>query len=101
GGVEGVGMGDARAAALFHGARLARPFAEPGIVVADPAPEAEPDAMDLADLRPAPGSHVEPDQQPVRPAVILRKVGEGQFLPSSVHTASLPAKTSRGQDKST
>ena len=32
-----VARGDALAAAILHGARLARPFAEPGVVVTDAA----------------------------------------------------------------
>ena len=34
---DGVAFGDAGAAAVFHVTRLARPFAEPGVVVADAA----------------------------------------------------------------
>ena len=75
-----VAFGHALAAAILDAARLARPFAEPGIVVADSVFEAQADAIDLADLGAAPGRHVEPDQQPVRPAVIVGKICERQFF---------------------
>ena len=75
-----VARGNTLAAAILDGARLARPFAEPGIVVADAIFKPQPDAIDFADFRAAPWRHVQPDQQSVRPAVIVRKIRERQFF---------------------
>src|SRR3954462_1306944 len=73
----GAAIGDALAPAILHGARLARPFAEPSVVVAEMALKPQPDPVDFSDLGPAPWGHVEADQQPVRPAIVFREVGEG------------------------
>src|SRR4029079_8354164 len=89
----GVALGDALAPAVFDRARLARPFAEPGIVVADTVPQAQADAVDLADLGAAPRGHVEPDQQAVRPAVIFGKIGERQLFELGIHANELRLRT--------
>jgi hypothetical protein len=83
-----MAFGDAFAAAVLDGARLERPFAKPDVIVADAFLEPQPDAINLADLRTAPGRHVQPDQQTVRPAVIFRKIRERQFFLCS-HTLNL------------
>src|SRR6185437_1213197 len=90
----GVAFGETLAAAVLDGARLARPFAEPGVVVADVFLEAQPDAVDLADFGAAPRRHVEPDQQPVRPAVIVRKISERQFFKRYGHALN-PCRSNR------
>ena len=81
-------VGDALASAVLDGARLARPFPEPGIVVADAVLQPQPDAIDLADLGAAPRRHVEADQQAMRPAIIFREIGERQLLLRSMHVAA-------------
>ena len=75
-----MAFGDAFAAAVLDDARLERPFTKPGIIVADAFLEPQPDAINLAYLRAAPGRHVQPYQQTVRPAVIFRKIRERQFF---------------------
>ncbi len=82
---RGEAFGDALAAAVFDRARLARPFPEPCIVVADAVLQAQADAVDLADLGAAPRRHVEADQQPVRPAVVFREIREGQLFELGIH----------------
>ena len=84
-----VTLGDPLAAAVLDGARLARPFAKPGVVVADMFFEPQPDAVDLADFGAAPRRHVEPDQQPMRPAVIVREISKRQFFQCGGHALNL------------
>jgi hypothetical protein len=71
-----VAFGDAGVTGVLDRARLACPFAEPGVVIADATFQPQPDAVDLADLGAAPRRNVEPDQQAVRPAVIVREIDE-------------------------
>ena len=80
-----VAFGDAFAAAVFHLARFARPFPEPGVVVADAVLQPQADAVDLADFGAAPRRHVQADQQAVRPAIVFREIGEGQFFQLGIH----------------
>src|SRR3954471_15341804 len=75
-----VTIRDAFAAAILHRSCLARPFAEPSGVVADPVLQAEPDPIDLAYFGAAPWRHVEPDQQTMRPTIVFREIREGQLL---------------------
>src|SRR5450631_289023 len=91
-----VAFGDTFAATVLDGARLARPLAEPGVVVADDFLEPQPDAIDLADFRATPGRHVQPDQQPVRPAIIFREISERQFFQRGGH-ARTPSETAADQ----
>src|ERR1019366_9337837 len=58
---------------------FARPLAEPRRVVADPAFEAQPDAVNLVDLRPAPRRRAQRAEHAVRPTVVFRKVHEGKL----------------------
>src|SRR5262245_26998307 len=90
---RGETFGDTLPAGVFHLARLARPLQEPRIVIADAVPQAQPDAIDLADLSSAPGSHVEADQQAVRPAVVLGKIREGQLFQLGIHANWLRLRT--------
>src|SRR6185369_10254007 len=69
--------------------RLACPFAEPSIVVADAVFQAQADAVDLADLGAAPRRHVEADQQAMRPAVVLGKIRERQLFQLGIHANEL------------
>src|SRR6187397_1595107 len=73
----GKAFGDAFPPGVFDRPRLACPFAEPSIVVADPLLQAQSYPVDLTDLGPAPRRHVEADQQAVRPAVVLGEIREG------------------------
>src|SRR5665811_1043412 len=88
--------GDAFAATVLDGARFARPFTEPGVIVAAASLEPQPDAFALADFRAAPLSYVQPDQEPVRPAIIFREIGERQFLRRGRHTRT-PSETAADQ----
>src|SRR5712675_1998859 len=80
-----MALGYAFAAAILDGTRLARPFAKPGVVVADLALEPQSDAVDLADFGAAPRRHVQADQKTVRPAIVIGKVSEGQLFLRSSH----------------
>src|SRR4029078_200 len=70
---RGEPCGDAFATTIFRSTCFTGPFLEPRIIVADAVLQAQAAPVDLADLRPAPWRHVEPDQEAVRPAVVLGK----------------------------
>src|SRR5262249_555878 len=55
----------------------ARPFLEPGVVVAGAAFERAAHPVHLVDLDAGPGRGAETDQQPHRPAVVVGEVEEG------------------------
>ena len=86
-------FGDALPANVFHLARLAGPFPEPRIVIADTVLQAQADAVDLPDLGAAPRRHVEADQQSVRPAVVFREICEGQLFELGIHANELRLRT--------
>ena len=69
-------LSQVRTAGMLDGLGFARPFAKPRAVVADVAAQAQPDAVDLADLGSPPGRGVQADEHAVRPAIVLGKVHE-------------------------
>src|SRR5262249_9429068 len=75
---------------LLAAARLdlvthARPFLEPGIVVADAAFERASDPMHLVDLDAGPWRAAQADEQPHRPAVVVGEVEEGGVVFAADH----------------
>src|SRR4029078_3464071 len=78
-------FGDAFPPGVSDRARLALQFPNPRIVVADSVLQAQADTVDLADLGAAPRSHVEPDQQAMRPTVVLGKIREGELFELGIH----------------
>ena len=58
----------------------ARPFLEPGVIVADAVAQGAPDAVDLVDLDAGPRRARQADEQPHRPAVVVREIQEGRIV---------------------
>jgi hypothetical protein len=67
----------------------ARPFLEPGIVVADLVLQRAADAIDLVDLRAARGCGGEAQQEAHRPPVVGGEIDEGRIVRSVAHVSSL------------
>src|ERR1700730_19306621 len=63
----------------------ARPFVEPGLVIADMVLECAPDAVHFIDLDAGPGSGAETNKQPHGPAVIVRKIKESRIVVAADH----------------
>ena len=95
---DAMALRDALAAAILDGPCFFRPFAEPGVVVANVTLKAKADAVDLPDFGATPGRHVQADQQAMRPAVVFRKIHEGQFFGFLVHANSQSNGTGRVLD---
>ena len=77
-------------ALLLAAARLdlvahARPFLEPGVVVADVILERAPDPMHLVDLDAGPGRATEADEQAHGPAVVGGEIEEGRVVLAADH----------------
>ena len=89
GGGELVALALRVAAARLDDVAHARPFVEPGLVVAELVLQRAADAVDLVDLGAAPGRGGEAEQQPHRPAVVGREIDEGRIVFSVAHGSSL------------
>src|ERR1700737_5169597 len=63
----------------------ARPFVEPGLVIADMVLGGAPDAVHFIDLDAGPGSGAETNKQPHGPAVIVRKIKESRIVVAAAH----------------
>ena len=80
GGGERVALLLRVAAARLDDVAHARPFLEPGLVVADLVLERAADAVDLVDLGAAPRRGGQAQQQAHRPAVVGREIDEGRIV---------------------
>src|SRR5262249_40247186 len=68
------------AAARLDDVAHARPFVEPGCVVAEPIAQRTADPVDLVDLGTARRRSRQAEQQAHRPAVVGREIDEGRFV---------------------
>jgi hypothetical protein len=79
--------------ALLDGLRGPRPLLEPRAVIAQPRAQAQARAVDLVDLGAPPRRSSQSEEEPVRPAVVVGEVGEGDLGCDVRHDGLRPAGT--------